>query len=326
MMRQPYRLTMARWDYTIYQKRVLTALVAQLQDEIREVEKGGLSLELDRFRTPDRSICLTIPYGELTLHRNNHHRIREALQSLASGEVRLLLPAVRGRKGEAVEEQTILRLVDRMEIPRYGRSVRVWVHKQVAEELIRPGNGWTRVSRKVLTELDQIHTIRLYELLSHWRDKEVFPIPLDRFRALFGLGGKYRQTKELMRWVIAPARERLEAIGDLQFECEPARSGRRITQLRFVIRHRASREQDQLLTMRLREQVTNILRIRFGFRQEEFARIMPLLQEPEQVRKVNERVGFLWQYLDEHPGEVTHPQGWALSALLNPRAALAATG
>jgi len=326
LMRQPYRVTMARWPFTIYQKRVLTGIIAQLQDEIRDVEKGIPPGRLDRFRTPDRSICLAIPYGGLVRHANNHHRIREALHQLATGEAPIRLPAVKGRKGLAVGEETILRLIDRVEITRYRRDLRLWVPKEVAEELIRPGNGWTLLSQRVLLALEQTHTLRLYELLSHWKDKEVFAMPLEKFRSQFGLEDRYAETKELMRSVIGPAAKKLAALSDLQFHCEPARSGRCITHLRFVIRHRKSQEQEDQLVMRLREQVTNILRIRFGFRQEEFARIQPLLQEADQVRKINERVGYLWQYLSEHPGEVNHPKGWALSALLNPRALLAATG
>jgi plasmid replication initiation protein len=114
------------------------------------------------------------------------------------------------------------------------------VHKAVVEELIQPGHGWTRLSQRVLTELDQTHTIRLYELLSHWKDKEVFPIPLQKFRQQFGLEGKYTETRELLRSVITPARKKLEEMSDLLFVCEPARTGRTITHLRFVIRNRDS--------------------------------------------------------------------------------------
>jgi hypothetical protein len=82
-----------------------------------------------------------------------------------------------------------------------------------------------------------------------------------------------------------------------------------------VIQHRKNREQEERIHMQLREQLINILRIRFGFKEEHFRKIQHALNDTARIRPMNEKVGYLWQYLDQHPGEVRNIPEWMISSL-----------
>jgi hypothetical protein len=42
-----------------------------------------------------------------------------------------------------------------------------------------------------------------------------------------------------------------------------------------------------------------------------------MLENPDQLRELNDKVGRLWQYIDQHPYQVRNIPNWSLSALVN---------
>jgi hypothetical protein len=61
----------------------------------------------------------------------------------------------------------------------------------------------------------------------------------------------------------------------------------------------------------------NLLRIRFGFKEDQFQQIMPILDNPRNLRPLNLKVAELWQKLDEKREDIYSPAQWAVASLLN---------
>ncbi|TDH18063.1 hypothetical protein EXU57_24390 [Segetibacter sp. 3557_3] len=80
MIRQPYRITMARWDYTAVQKRILTMIISRLQKEISLLEKGLPIGQLDLFTSDNNTVKLTFKLNDLVLNNNNYSHVKKALQ------------------------------------------------------------------------------------------------------------------------------------------------------------------------------------------------------------------------------------------------------
>jgi DNA invertase Pin-like site-specific DNA recombinase len=49
MIRQPYRITMAKWDYTVVQKRSITLIISSLQKEVLEKIDTSTSTPMGRL-------------------------------------------------------------------------------------------------------------------------------------------------------------------------------------------------------------------------------------------------------------------------------------
>ena len=72
IIRQPYRITMARWDFTVTQKRILTKMISSLQKEISLVDKDVPLGQLEIFSDPGDSITLTIPLNDMVKESNTN--------------------------------------------------------------------------------------------------------------------------------------------------------------------------------------------------------------------------------------------------------------
>ena len=71
IIRQPYRITMARWNYTVIQKRILTKIIAKLQREMASLERGVHIGQLDLFKTNNDSVELSFLLNDLVKNSNN---------------------------------------------------------------------------------------------------------------------------------------------------------------------------------------------------------------------------------------------------------------
>ena len=128
---------------------------------------------------------------------------------------------------------------------------------------------------------------------------------------------KYPQSKDIIKHIIRPAEKELQEIGDIYFVCNPTKTGKTVTHLNFAIKHRKTIHQEDQTNLQLKEQLVNILRIRFGLKEEQFRQIMPILENPMNLRPLNLKVAELWQTLDEKRESILYPPQWTVTSLLN---------
>jgi plasmid replication initiation protein len=172
------------------------------------------------------------------------------------------------------------------------------------------------LSMDVMSSLRSLYAMRIYEILAHWKDQESLKLSLDQLRNMLGINDSLLQTKEFIRKVINPASQQLSQQADIYFQAYKVYSGKRITHLNFRIIQRKNEKEQEQINLRLREQVTNILRIRFGWKQEHFQQITNMLEDPDRLRLLNDHIGRLWHFMDNHPDEVRNIPNWSFSALV----------
>jgi len=315
MIRQPYRITMAPWPAGVQEKRILTAILASLQTELAWVEKGMPIERLPILSEHPRLVELQIPLRRILPEGNNHALVHAALRRLEQG-LPLNLPEVKGRKGPPLPAEVLPFRV--LTLPSPDRRVlHLGLPPELLTELLRTSSGFTTLHAEVMMGLRTVYAMRFYEILSHWKDKETLRVALPQLREWLTLEDRIPETKELLRKVILPAARLLEQRAELFFDTQAEYGGNRITHLLFRIQQRRQLEERRALTMRLREQVSNILRIRFGWKPEQFRHIAHRLDDEDSVRALNEKVGRLWHFLDQHPQEVHDIPQWSLTAILN---------
>jgi hypothetical protein len=316
-IRQPYRITMAEWDFNVYQKRILTGVIEGLQEDIARVEKGFPPEDLERFRATGQWVDVGIAFKGLVRNGRNHYMLHEALEELALGRSSIVLPEVKGRKGPSIPRSVHRLQIQNLGTRPYGRILMLRLHRDFALELVRTSCGLTSLSLDVMHTLRSVHAVRMYEILSHWRDLERLHMPVAQLRRWMQVGERFKGNKELIRKVVRPAERQLARCADTFGTVEPVYSANRITHFSIqILHHRRQAEQAEHI-MRLREQATNILRIRFRFREEHFRQISGILSQDALVKPLNEKLGMLWQWHDDHPHEVRDVPGWVLASLFN---------
>ena len=104
LIRQPYRITMSMWNYTVWQKRILTKIISRLQRNITLLERGAEFGQLELFKNSENdTIQLRFLLTDFIKDGKNYAQFKKALNQLRSVNVeinRIVLPAVRSRKAK----------------------------------------------------------------------------------------------------------------------------------------------------------------------------------------------------------------------------------
>ena len=185
IIRQPYRITMARWNYTVIQKRILTKIIAKLQREMASLERGVHIGQLDLFKTNNDSVELSFLLNDLVKNSNNYTVVKEALKKLRNIDIEIVLPAVKEKKNKPRDEEIVITgLIERAVIRKHERTVKITMHKATALELVKVSHGLTYFAEEVMYLSNNSYTQKIYEIICHWKSKDIYSITVDEFRKL----------------------------------------------------------------------------------------------------------------------------------------------
>ena len=234
---QSYILTTARYDFTIYEKRVLYKLVeiAQSQTKGLKFPKDCRKIDHDLFDF----ITIEIPYSSLLSHeerqegeiddkkRNtNHAQVWKALKSL---QVKLV-------EYEDDKTKESLSIIANPKYKKYSDKVSFIIDPRIWDVILNFSDGFRAVELKYTLWFKSTYTMRFYELFSRQTVREYDFIQLKEW---FRLENKYNGKdgiKDFMRRVIDPAMEELKEKAPFYFEYIPIkRNSRKINAFRFNV-------------------------------------------------------------------------------------------
>jgi hypothetical protein len=318
IIRQPYRITMARWDYSVIQKRILTKIIAKLQREIALLEKGVPVGQLDLFKSNNDSIELVFVLNDLVKNSNNYFVVKEALKKLRNIDIEITLPPVNGKKDKPQQGETVLTgLIERAIIRRHERIIKITMHKATALELIKISHGLTYFAEEVMYLSNNSYTQKIYEIICHWKAKEVYSISVPDFRRLIAVEKKYPATKVLIRDIIKPVQKELLEIGDVYFIFSATKKGNTITAFNFIIKTRFKDAEENARLILLKEETINILKKGLGFNESQLKEVLLIVSNLETIISVHEKVTNLWVKLFNKEKIVENVPAWVMASLKN---------
>lgn len=327
LIRQPYRITMARWDFSVLQKRILTKIISRLQKEISLLERGVEFGKLELFKKPSDdsdTIKLKFLLSEFVRDGNNYAQFRKAINQLRAFNVeivQIVLPAVKSKKAKKPEEELILTgLIERAVIKRYARDITISLHKATAMELMKAANGLTVFAEDVMYETNNKYTQKLYEIICQWKDIGVYTITIIKFRELLVLENKYRETKDLIKKVIRTSEKELKLIGDVFFDFSVTKRGNIITHFNFIIKTKAILKREMEHQIVVREDTINLLRQYFGFKSYHLKQIEWILKDLNQISGLRRKITELALILPERRAScqpIKDIPSWTIASIRN---------
>lgn len=316
-LKQPNLITLMSHDFRTIQIRVLIALVERIQGSIEESIQGIKFEQMSLFKEFDNpsKIILPIMFKDLGIGADQYKDVKTALRQLATIPVELdTIDPVTGADSWSVTG------LFKAYIPKtaYNKQFTIEMDKNIAKAFVNVDKGFTRFIKEIAFNTQSKYTVRMYLLISSWKDKGGFSITIEKFRKWLKIENKYAKYKDLYKRIIRPVYEELFEKANCWFEvAEVYREGESEPyKLNFkVIKSALSKkEQDQLESYK--RTVTQLCSQHFRMQDKHIKLILPHLHLGN-YQLVTEKILWLGGYVKDNFKTIGNIPEYCVKALLN---------
>lgn len=226
-MKQHNALTAARYDYSLWEKRIIYYLINQVRIGI---ESGRIN------KTIFEHLLINLDVqGILRDDSKNYHMVKKAAKSLRLKSFELET----GEFGDEDYEWWECGFINSTKI---GRGVlEVEVNKLVLPYLYELMNNFTTYSLVVAMSLKSLYSQRFYEFCSRFKDTGKWNVTVSDLRQMLMLENKYPRYLDFKNRILEVARKELgemydEGQCDVCFGYEEIKTKREVTHLHFWVK------------------------------------------------------------------------------------------
>lgn len=305
---QSYILTTAKYDFNVYEKRILYRIV-----EINQKLLDGLTLNKDYsiqktvFGNSEYALPMTLFLKD---GEKNNQRIKDAFKKLES------------KKIEYTEPNGDWGYLSLIALPKFtdgGSIVRFTIDKNIQEPLLNFAKGYRKYELKVAMEFESVYAMRFYELLSG--QKKPLTYSIDSLKEMFGIADKYKLVGHFKVKVLDMAKKELDKCSPYTFDYEMNKMGRSFSSVTLYPKFQPQFRDELLETKNLQKKVSlswdlprnvvDYLKHNFEFTTDGIKNNIDLL------RKANEEINLI-EFLSTLKGKIRsskNPQGYVIGAL-----------
>lgn len=245
---QPNAVTNAVYEYSLFEERILTGIMYQLQTPIHEFKKYADVKQLSLFNDPTResedTVKLLIPLKDITT-APHYEQVEAAAKKMRQTNV--VFPIMR----DGLPYTVIAGLIDEATVPmvnnRRSSHLEVRMSKKVAEILInirKKGDvpvEYTRYVYQIAQNASSKYTSLLYKKIASWKVKGGFTISLEDLyrdicvRKVYLNNDGSVNYKNFKQNVLEKAKKELQQKADCWFEYIENYEGRRVKSITFKV-------------------------------------------------------------------------------------------
>jgi len=212
---QPNLITLMSHDYKILNIRILIAVIEKIQSAIEQSIQGIEFEQMTLFVQPTDPIRLVINFRDLGVHPRQYPEVKIALEDLST--IPVVLDAVDPVTGaDSWKLQGLLKAYVPKE--KNTRTFTLEIDRDVAKKFVSVDKGWTKFMKQIAFSTSSKYTVRIYMLISSWKDKGGFQMTIAKFRQWLKIENKYAEYKDLYKCVIKIAYDDLFEKSDCWFE------------------------------------------------------------------------------------------------------------
>ena len=218
---QSYVLTTAKYDFSLYEKRVLYRIIEVLQAKLK-----GLVLDYDYSTQTDLfdNVEFTLPIACFLKNKNdsNYKEVKKALWSLRQ----------KSFEYEDDEHWGVYGIIESPKIKKYDSVVKFTVTPVLMGAFLDFSRGRKKYELQTAMEFESIYSMRFYELFTEQERPLTYGI--DKLKEMFKIEGKYKKVNDFIKRVIDPAKKELDNSSPYSFNYKPIKTGRKITSIMFI--------------------------------------------------------------------------------------------
>jgi hypothetical protein len=306
---QSYILTTAKYDYSVYEKRILYRLVEIAQSEIEGLKFSNdcRKVEHDLFGL----VSITLPISSILANENdkNYKKAKDALISLSQKYIIYEDSEV----WEKINIVVLPRIEKRKSTFTFTISPRIW------DCILNFSKGYRKFELKTAMQFESVYAMRFYELVSGQESPITYNI--DTLKDLFQISGKYKKINDFIKRVIEPAKTELDKCSPYTFNYNMNKTGRTFTSVTLFPKYQAKYRDEDLETHTLQKQISlswdlpkdvvDYLKHNFGFTTDGIKNNIDLF------KLVNDKIDLI-QFLANIKGKArdsNNPQGYIVGAI-----------
>lgn len=176
---QSYIFTTAKYDFSVYEKRILYRQI-EIEQALLNNDVLKNSIKVDTNLWGDKKYTIPISLLLSNEEDKNYSRIKKAFQNLKSKNIEY----------EDEKEYSCFGVIDKFWIDKYGRNVTWQSDRRIVEAVMDFTKGWRKYELKIAMQFESIYAMRFYELISGKKSPITYSI--SDFEKMFQLETKYR--------------------------------------------------------------------------------------------------------------------------------------
>ena len=215
---QSFLITSARYKFSVYEKRILSKIIADMQSLLEGKHLHG-KLERNLFNTSYCEFSTSYLRGE---DKSNGKLYQEALRGLATKGI------------EYQKENGDWEFCNLIAFPKVkGGKVSFTISNDMVDLFLNFSKGYSKYILSISLSLKSTASARLYELISNQSNPLKYGI--DNLKEMLGVADTYPKTGNFLQRVIVPAKKELDEVANWSFDFQPIRGKNgKYTHLLFI--------------------------------------------------------------------------------------------
>lgn len=226
---QSFLITSARYKFSIYEKRVLSRIITELQPLIEGQHLNG-KVERSLFGDIKVEMPLSLLRGE---DRGNVKQYKDALRSLSQ----------KGIEFEDDKIWTYCNLIQSPKIIKGSELVSFSICSDMVDLFLNFTKGYSKYVLDVSLSLRSTASARLYELISN--QPHPLKYGIEKLKELLG-AETYTLSGNFIQRVILPAKKELDEVANWSFDFKCVKTGRKYTHIELIPINYKEREPDEV--------------------------------------------------------------------------------
>ena len=218
---QSYIMTTAKYDFSVYEKRILYRIVEMAQGELQGVRFATDCKKIEH--TLFDTVHITMPIASLLNGESdeNYTRVKQALLSLQKKIFTY----------EDEKEWISISIIALPKIKKRSSVVSFQIDSHIWDCCLDFSKGFRKYELATAMKFKSVYSMRFYELLSGQKTKLIYP--LEQLKEMFKVQDKYAKTNDFVRKVIEPAKNELDELSPYTFEWSANKEGKKIVSFNF---------------------------------------------------------------------------------------------
>jgi len=240
---QSYILTTAKYDFSVYEKRILYRLV-ELNQHLLEGRKLNKDYRIESNIYGDKTYTIPISAFLKEGDASNHKEVKKALEALKRKELTY----------EDDEIWASLTIIALPKIKKYNDTVTFTVDNMINNALMNFSKGYKKFELQTAMNFESVYAMRFYELLSNQKTPITYTI--GQLKEMFQITNKYKLSADFRIYVLDAAKKELDKCSPYTFDYKMNKVGRSFTSVTISPKYQPKFRDTDLEKHELQKQVS----------------------------------------------------------------------